>query len=320
MWALHLALLASAQLTFITLGDWGGIDVDSQHATNQRAVAKQLTTSAKALNSSWIINVGDNFYYIGVANTTDPQWKDDFENVYTDPSLAVKWYSALGNHDYGLNPECQTQYHSPVNDRWVLPARYYTQRLALSSSQFVTFVFIDSNPCISAYRSNDSSGWDPPPDEAPLFHQNILDQDCPSQYSWLKSTLAAVNPNDWLIVVGHHPADEIDVQDMASVMQSFPMDLYLCGHSHTLELFTLDKLPTPYVISGAGCMVNVPSAPTRHEIAKGQGVLGHTYQTVFNDKVAGFTTHTFNAAYTQLTTSFVSYTGQVLYSFVTNKH
>jgi len=41
-----------------------------------------------------------------------------------------------------------------------------------------------------------------------------------------------------------------------------------------------------------------------------KGYNNHTYQTVFNLKVAGFTTHAFNAEYTLLTTNFVSYTGE----------
>jgi len=316
-----LLALISANLSFITIGDWGGVDVDTQYGNNQMAVMKQMTSSAIATGSSWIINVGDNFYYIGVTNTTDPQWKDDYENVYTDPSLYVKWYSILGNHDYGENPECQTQYKSPANDRWVMPARYYTQRMQLSSSQYITYVFIDSNPCISAYRSNDPSGWDPPPDEAPEFHNNIIAQNCTTQYNWLKSTLAAVDRNDWLIIVGHHPADEIDVEDMTTIMQGSTFDMYLCGHTHTLELFNVDSKPTPYVISGGGCMVNI-AVPTPHEKTGGVGTgkLGHTYQTVFNDKVAGFTTHTFSSDFSQLTTNYISYTGQVVHSFVTTKH
>ena len=47
--------------------------------------------------------------------------------------------------------------------------------------------------------------------------------------------------------------------------------------------------------------------------------LGHTYQTVFNLKVAGFTSHTFNSDFTELTTNFVSYDGENIHSFTVYK-
>ena len=41
----------------------------------------------------------------------------------------------------------------------------------------------------------------------------------------------------------------------------------------------------------------------------------HTYQTVFNLKVAGFTTHAFNDDYSELLTKYVSYDGEIIHSF-----
>ena len=70
----------------------------------------------------------------------------------------------------------------------------------------MSFVFIDTNPCVQAYRSSDPSGWDPcgtefptcsPIDEGPCnFNKNILTQDCGTQFTWLKKTLAAVPTED----------------------------------------------------------------------------------------------------------------------------
>jgi len=312
-----------SSLSFITLGDWGCIDLHDSHAPNQIAVAKQMGITAADRKISFLVNVGDNFYYIGVANLTDPQWEDDFENVYTESSVMVPWYSALGNHDYGVNPECQTQYQSRNANRWIMPARNYTQRMLLGNGIYATWVFIDSSPCIAEYRSDNPAGWDPPADEAPLFHPNIIAQDCTAQYNWLKQTLASVNKSDWLFVVGHHPADEIDVEDMTSLMQGATMDLYLCGHSHILELFEVDSKPTPYVISGAGCMVAVPNSTeplSKHETRDGSGAFNHTYKAIWSQKVAGFTAHTFSDDFLSLKTDFIDYTGKVVYSFTTNKH
>jgi len=315
-------------LSFLTIGDWGGVGLDDYHATDEIAVAKQMGITATTLNISWVINVGDNFYYVGVTNTTDPQWQEDFELVFTQPSLMVKWYSILGNHDYGENPGCQTQYKSPSGNRWYMPDRNYTFRMELDKSGvYASFVFIDSNPCISAYRSNNPAGWDPPPDEAPLFHDNIINQSCTAQYAWFQEVLKSVPSTDWLFIVGHHPADEIDVEDFTSVMQAANMDMYFCGHSHLLELFEIDGYPTPYVISGAGCMVQIPSLEhnhthelSRHELGETQGLFGHTYKDIWSNQTAGFVTHTFSSNYLSLTTYYWDYLGNLIYSFSTNKH
>ena len=45
----------------------------------------------------------------------------------------------------------------------------------------------------------------------------------------------------------------------------------------------------------------------------------HSYQTVFNQEIAGFTSHTFDSAFSTLTTKFVSYSGQVIHEFTINK-
>lgn len=312
---------ARAQVTFLTLGDWGGVGIDSIHGNNEKVVAAQLTKTAQQTAAKWIVNVGDSFYYIGIKDTNDPAWSTGFEQVYTDPSLFVPWYSTLGNHDYGVNPQAQTQYVSPNKNRWVLPQRYWSHRLLLGTSgstpQYATYIHIDSNPCILAYRSANSSDWDPPPSEAPLFNSNILSQDCATQLQWLQRQLAAVPREDWLFVVGHHPADEIDVLDFTTAMQNSTIDMYLCGHAHLLEHFTIDSKPTPYIISGAGCMVNVAEQGAR---PKGASAQGHSYQNVFSKVVAGFTSHTFSSDFQALETNFITSTGAVIYTLSTKKH
>jgi hypothetical protein len=46
---------------------------------------------------------------------------------------------------------------------------------------------------------------------------------------------------------------------------------------------------------------------------------GHTYETVWNSKTAGFTRHQFNEDASTLTTEFVSYEGNVIHSFTVKK-
>jgi hypothetical protein len=45
----------------------------------------------------------------------------------------------------------------------------------------------------------------------------------------------------------------------------------------------------------------------------------HSYQSVWNEKVAGFTLHTFSDDLSTLTTDFIDYSGEVLHSFTVEK-
>merc|ERR1719313_2605044 len=303
----------------------------SYHAKDVKDVAEQMGKTAAASSIKFVVNTGDNFYYCGVQNTTDAQLKTDYVDIYTADSLQVPWYGSLGNHEYGYNVQAQIDYTKvDPTKRWYLPDRYYTKRIELTSGQYLTFIVTDTSPCVKAYRSSDKSGWDPcgsdfptcaPVDEGTChFNANILSQDCSAQFTWFKQQLAAVPKDDWLIVIGHHPASEIDVEDFTSSLQEHGFDLYLNGHVHTLQQYTVDGKGA-YVTSGAGAMVNTHDqeeercSSTDVCISKS----GHSQTTVFNQKTAGFTLHTFSSDFKQLKTDFVSYTGETLHSFSVTK-
>lgn len=246
-----------------------------------------------------------------------------------------------------------------------MPARYYTHRIPLPSSgnQYLTLLFLDTSPCISDYRSSNPNLWDPCMTQYPtcsqtnsanddfegpcLFNSNILSQDCSTQYNWLKTTLQGIPTTDWLLIIGHHPIDEVDVKDMTTLIQQRGFSLYLNGHTHTLNQYTIDGTGA-YITTGAGSMVNTydqenPLTQAKSEgkeitmeVLKASGKLqssspsydeshptkegsGHSYQTVWNKKVAGFTQHSFNSDYSQLTTNFIDYLGNIVHSFTVNK-
>lgn len=68
---------------------------------SQRNVMEQMKKIALANPISWVVNVGDNFYFDGVTGTDHWHWKTSFEAMYDDPVFHVPWLSVLGNHDYG---------------------------------------------------------------------------------------------------------------------------------------------------------------------------------------------------------------------------
>lgn len=47
------------------------------------------------LDIDFVISTGDNFYDDGIANTSDPLFKESFTNVYTADGLQKPWY--IGN-------------------------------------------------------------------------------------------------------------------------------------------------------------------------------------------------------------------------------
>ena len=351
-----LAGAAIGNTSFVTIGDWGGAGLGGYHEDTVYKVAKQIGKTAADNNAKFVINTGDNFYYCGIENTSDPLVEIDFVKPYTDQSLQVAWYGVLGNHEYGYSVEAQLELTKKLPN-WVMPERYYTKRLLLddAGSHYASFIFIDTSPCIKAYRTHDSTGWDPcggayptcsPSTATCHFHENILSQSCTDQADWFKSALAAVPADDWLIVVGHHPADEIDDQDLTSMMQEHGFDLYLNGHAHTLTQYSVDGNPA-YVTSGAGAMVDTgdqEAAATKLKLHGGNRTVAvspsgevhaaakagrssnssatseyHHYETVWNLKTAGFTLHTFSPEFVSLRTDYVDYTGAVIHSFTVHK-
>jgi predicted phosphodiesterase len=339
----------SSTTSFLGLGDWGGVGVqpgqyDYEYAgRDEKAVANQMMNYTEFNPVDFVLAVGDNFYNYGVQNASDSQFAEDFENVFTSKSMMVPWYVVLGNHDYALNSSAQIQYKSPNEDRWNMPNRYYTKRIRVSNlndgisnlNVYVTFVFLDTSPCIKKYRSDSSRGWDPPCTYAPPncnFHKNILSQDCGLQYEWLKEIVRDIPSGDWKIAVGHHPSWEIDVYDFTQVLYDSNFDLHIHGHTHALGYYKVDEKGS-YVLTGAGSLVKVKkdrNKPKKSflEIGGNSNVENlnkkhtnhyHDHQIVWYKKMAGFTYHEFNDKATTLTTKFIVYNGTELYSFQIKK-
>jgi len=327
---------AASAVTFVSLGDWGGAGISTNpsdyHRLNEIHVAKQLGKTMGAVDAKFLINTGDNFYYCGVHSVTDSLWNTDFENVFTEKATFVPWYGVLGNHDYAYNTSAQLKYKSPNNDRWQLPSPYYTKRILLGGHQYATFIFIDTNPCIAKYRADDPSQWDPcspkysnecidPVSKSCDFHDHILAQDCDAQFAWFQKELAAVDEHDWLFVVGHHNAGEIDVQDFTGAMLASKMRLYLNGHTHAMKHYQMvGDNDVDFLTTGAGSMVYTPD----QDVCSSAGCVqsdgsSHQEKELFYQKVSAFSVHTFSEDFSSLKTDIVGTDGATIYSFVTQK-
>jgi hypothetical protein len=311
------------EANFCSIGDWGGANLNDFHSIDEYVVSNQLGKTAAQLNISFIINVGDNHYYSGTESTMDPLWKIDYEDVFTNPSLFVPWYSVLGNHDYGKNAQSQVDYISPKKNRWKMPARYYYHREHIGTNseggeEFTSIIFLDSSPCINFYRNINSNN-------IPIsskFYSNIMKESCNDQYNWLKTTLKRISKNDWFIVVSHHPLEQIDAIDFMSLLQNSTMSLYFAGHEHLLRNYQFEKYVKQYhIISGAGSFVSVENGRAEQEEKTNNNNISdiNKINLLYEEIIAGFTAHVFINDFRTIVTSFVNYLGNIVYSFEVHK-
>lgn len=308
IWALLFVVDAKAgEYAFMSIGDWGGAYFGDYHYTNALDTANGMEQWGADNNAQFVLNTGDNFYYCGIQNTTDPQIIKDYTAVYA--KVNIPWYNSLGNHDYGFHPEAQLSLDA-ILPNWIMDDRYYHRRFSINNgntTDWMNIVVLDTNPCINDYLGNDRSKWDPCNYEFPTcgpipgvceFHENIVAQNCSKQLAWFQNIVRLVSPSEWLIVIGHHRADQIDNVDFQSVLDSHKVHLYLNGHVHSLEYYSIGG-QAKYATTGAGCMVvehhlnqnlNTKKTTKHHNLwwktktgFTGHRILGDTLTTYFLD-------------------------------------
>ena len=310
------SLPETSSVNFLSIGDWGGATLGGKYQTNVNNIASAMGNYIEENDSEFILNTGDNFYYCGIQNTSDPQITIDYTNVFK--GLGVDWYNSLGNHDYGYNVSAQLELNNTI-PHWILPNRYYTNRI-IANKIPINLIVLDTNPCIKTYRDTDPQYWDPCGTGYPtcsihnsdddfegkcMFHDNIIAESCSSQYLWFQNVVTQLNTTEWIIIVGHHPVNEINVEDFGTLIDQYA-DLYLNGHTHLLNYYSYNG-NAKYITTGAGSMVLTNSL--RGEIS------GST--VIWSKKVTGFTGHTISG--NTLKTGFFDINGNELYSFSVTK-
>lgn len=209
---------------FIFFGDWG------QGNRHQKAVAAGIGEYCRHETCDFITALGDNFYPSGVKSTTDSQWKTKFHDVYD--FLRLRFYVALGNHDYSGSIQAQMDY-SRVSGLWAMPTAYY---------EFIHgdihFFVIDTN----AFDAR--------------------------QATWLKQKIAA-SRSPWKVVYGHHPlfstgwhGDTKSLgKDLLPLLRG-RVDFYLAGHDHHKEALAPDS-GVNFFISGAAAETRAAKGGSR---------------------------------------------------------
>ncbi len=254
-------------VSFLAIGDFGR----HGHFT-QKDVARDMGAVAEAIDLTFTVSVGDNFYPNGVQSTQDYQWISSFETIYTHHLLHEPWYVALGNHDYEGNAQAQIDYTN-VSRRWEMPSPYFEKLIEIDDNQFLQLLVIDTNPFVTKYQQN------------PEKYLGINQQDTQAQLVWLKEKLQNNDPKIvWKIVVGHHPlysggkrktsTETIEIRNVfAPIFNQYKVDAYICGHEHDLQIIKKDQDYFTQYLSGAGSELR----PT-----------GTTEGTLYAESVPGF--------------------------------
>jgi hypothetical protein len=155
-----------------------------------------------------------------------------------------------------------------------------------------------------------------------MFHENIIQQDCKTQLDWFNTTLSSIPDTEWVFVLGHHKADEIDVEDFQDLLTGGGVHLYLNGHNHNLEHYSIDG-QAKYITTGAGGMViigGVKLHKTSLNFAKGHSHnhnhhQDHQVKSVWSKVITGFTSHTFMEKGTKVKTEYWDTNQNMLYDF-----
>lgn len=345
---------------FLSVGDWGSASLGGYHLRNAAGTAdamKAYIANGRGAGAgvvgadasvAFVLNTGDNFYYCGIQNTSDPQITEDYTELFG--GMGVPWYHSLGNHDYGFSPEAQLRLNETIPE-WIMDDRYYHRRIVLPGGSGsgddndirVNIIVLDTNPCVRDYRGTDRRRWDPCgteyPDCSPIaepcrFHENILSQNCDTQLSWAKGVFANIPDGEWVFVVGHHKAEEINVADFQSTILDNPrVHLYLNGHNHNLEHYSVNG-QAKYMTTGAGGMVIIGGAEAARTHAHDHAhAHAHTHiqqqphatahdKSLWSKVITGFTSHVFSDNRTTLTTYFwdINSNTTSLYSFDVHLH
>lgn len=269
-------------LKCMVIGDWG-----RKANVNLKANALMMNEVACSMPIDAVLTTGDNFYENGVDNIDDALWNVSFENIFTGDCLKpIPWYPSLGNHDARGNTQAQVDY-SLQSNRWNLPATYHDYWL-VKDSVSVHFIVVDTTPFVGS------------------------DVDEPNSYTglqlqWLDSVLGSGNP-DWTVVYGHHPVYAADgrhgeteelVEKFVPIFDAHELDIYFCGHNHSLELIKTET-STLYITSGGG------SNP--------QSRIDNKPYNLFGVAEAGFTLSSFTKDSVQV--DFISKKGERLFSYV----
>ncbi|KAL6842881.1 hypothetical protein ACP4OV_027194 [Aristida adscensionis] len=228
-------------LAILVVGDWG-----RRGQFNQTLVAEQMGVVGEMLDIDFVISTGDNIYDDGIANTSDPLFKQCFTNIYTAESLQTPWYIVLGNHDYTGNALAQQDPAiREVDSRYLSVAKSF-----IVTTEIADFFLLDTTPFYLKYWNSTKYDWRQVSPRDTYIENLLKDLD-----NALTQSVAT-----WKIVVGHHPISsgcehgnttELE-QLLRPILEAHGVDMYVNGHDHCLQHITSRVSPLQFLTSGGG--------------------------------------------------------------------
>lgn len=229
----------------------------------QLLVAEKMKERASWADPKFILNVGDNFYWGGIAkrcghpmNSIHPatrhQFDTIFEQVYRGPGLDGKpWLSVLGNHDWGgrmftAGWDQQIAY-TWASERWLMPAAYWHQRVNFPGFSADIFM-VDTNHldawektvdgehniCGEEFNEEGASCASAGGPENVDACSGWFAAQWQRQKQWLYDGLNKSEAT-WQIIVTHFPCDE-EAYFWRELHERSGLDLLVTGHRHDQEL------------------------------------------------------------------------------------
>lgn len=239
-------------LTFSVLGDWGAVhDV-------ARLVAAALAAGVKNCNSTFIANVGDNFYMEGVKSERDKRFVKQFGRIWG--GTQVPWYLILGNHDYHGKHRAQVKYHYlPHKDwRWNMPGYQWSRVFTTEGGMTVQIVGIDVQRMYNFRHRFGGQRVNPNTDDCFKWFNNVL-----------KCSTA-----DWLIVMGHNPLRSDGkrgvlpqlTKRLNGMLIKYGVNLYLSGHDHHMAHMVEPGSHLRSFILGNGCSADTVRRKSGYQV------------------------------------------------------
>lgn len=78
---------AGESTNFVVIGDWGGLPESPYTTAVETAIAKEMAKFVKLNSVQFVLALGDNFYYEGVKDVTDPRFQVPSEIV---PNIVLR--------------------------------------------------------------------------------------------------------------------------------------------------------------------------------------------------------------------------------------
>ncbi|GAV05409.1 hypothetical protein RvY_15549 [Ramazzottius varieornatus] len=240
-------------LSFLVLGDWGGLPVTPYHTAVELSIARQMGLTADAVDAKFTLALGDNFYFDGVKDVNDRRFERTYETVFQATSLDTPWYLIAGNHDHNGNVSAQIAYSDKLN-RWKFPDYYYNLKFECPSGATVEIVLIDT-VLLCGHSDHDFLHKQPEPWATSSEIRTAEDQ-----WAWIEKTLKASRA-EYLLVGGHYPVYSVAehgstkclVDRLFPLLHKYKVQAYLSGHDHNLQHIqtSAKNWTTEYLVVGA---------------------------------------------------------------------